>query len=142
MRLPPGRLRSLKRGLAAFVDGGGYAYDGEGADAFSRHDYLATIDFDSVVDRRVRIDWSLYASGLGSVLTKVKRLGNIGGPSDPSEPIFDLAVNAYIDPISDADVFVQRLPVGKMAVHNHVNTSIPLWDRKGFSRVLRSWDIQ
>jgi len=91
-----GQIAITETGLAAFVYGGGYAFDGEATDAFSRHDYLATIDFDSDVDRRVRIDWSLYASGLGSVLTTVKRLGNIGGPNDPSQPIFGLAVNAYI----------------------------------------------
>ncbi len=108
-----GQIAITQTGLAAFVDGGGYAFDGEGANAFSRHDYLATIDFDSVVDRRVRIDWSLYASGLGSVSTSVKRLGNIGGPSDPSQPIFDIAVNAYIFPIIDEGVEVLRMPAGR-----------------------------
>ena len=52
-----GQIAITETGIAAFVDGGGYAHDGEGIDAFSRHDYLATIDFDSAVDRRVRIDW-------------------------------------------------------------------------------------
>jgi len=108
-----GQIALTETGINTFVDGGGYAYDGKGADAFSRHDYLATIDFDSAVDRRVRIDWSLYASGLGSVHTTVKRLGNIGGPNDPSNPIFDLAANAYIDPIWDAGVSVHRLPAGR-----------------------------
>ena len=108
-----GQILLTDTGLAAFVDGGGYAHDGEGADAFSRHDYLATIDFNSIIDRRVRIDWSLYASGLGSVLATANRLGNIGGPNDPSEPIFDIAVNAYIDPVWDMDVLVKRLPAGR-----------------------------
>ena len=108
-----GQISITETGLTAFVNGGGYAYDGKSVDAFSRHDYLATIDFDSAVDRRVRLDWSLYASGLGSVFTTVKRLGNIGGPNDPSEPIFDIAVNAYIDPIWDEDVSVRRLPAGR-----------------------------
>ena len=108
-----GQILITETGLATFVDGGGYAYDGDAADAFSRHDYLATIDFDSAVDRRVRIDWSLHASGLGSVYTTVKRLGNIGGPNDPSEPIFDLAVNAYIFPIIDEGVEVLRMPAGR-----------------------------
>ena len=42
-----GQIAITETGIAAFVDGGGYAFDGEGIDAFSRHDYLATIDFDS-----------------------------------------------------------------------------------------------
>ena len=108
-----GQILITETGLATFVDGGGYAYDGDAADAFSRHDYLATIDVDSVVDRRIRIDWSLHASGLGSVYTTVKRLGNIGGPNDPSEPIFDIAVNAYIFPIIDEGVDVLRMPAGR-----------------------------
>ena len=108
-----GQIAITETGLSTFVDGGGYAYDGKGADAFSRHDYLATIDFDSAVDIRVRIDWSFYASGLGSVFTSVKRLGNIGGPNDPSEPLFELSVNAYINPIWDEDVLVQLLPAGR-----------------------------
>ncbi len=108
-----GQIAITETGLAAFVDGGGYAYDGNGTDAFSRHDYLATVDVDSEIDRRIRIDWSLYASGLGSVFTTVKRLGNIGGPSDPSEPIFEIAVNAYIFPIIDEGIEVLRMPAGR-----------------------------
>jgi hypothetical protein len=108
-----GQIAITETGLAAFVDGGGYAHDGEGIDAFSRHDYLATVDVDSEVDRRIRVDWSLYASGLGSVFTTVKRLGNIGGPNDPAKPIFEEVANAYISPIIDGGVEVLRMPAGR-----------------------------
>ena len=117
-----GQIAITETGLAVFVDGSGYAHHEEGVQSSSRHDYFATIEFDSVVDQRVRIDWSLYATGLGSVYTTVKRLGNIGGPYDPSQPIANISASAYVEPIRDADVFVQRLPAGRwecMIVSNH-----------------------
>ncbi len=151
-----GQIAITETGLAAFVDGGGYAFEGEATDAFSRHDYLATVDVDSEIDRRIRIDWSLYASGLGSVSTTVKRLGNIGGSNDPSQPIFDLAVNAYIFPIIEEGVEVLRMPAGRwrytiMSTHQshsgekgfqqgvaqlgHIVTVVPLGDVDGNGEV-------
>ena len=151
-----GQIAITETGIAAFVDGGGYAYDGDGADAFSRHDYLATIDVDSEVDRRIRVDWSLYASGLGSVFTTVKRLGNIGGPNDPAKPIFEEVANAYIIPIIDEGVEVLRMPAGRwrctiMSTHqshsgkkgfnvgvaqlSHTVTVVPLGDVDGNGEV-------
>ena len=66
-------------------------------DAFSRHDTQALIEFDIPQDTRVRVDWWHQVVGLASVHIEMQRIGDIGGPNDPSPPVIGRGLNGYLD---------------------------------------------
>ena len=89
---------------------------GPDTSAFSRHDYDCRIVFDSAVQRRVKIDLSMYADGLGSVWLDLQRIGDAGGGGSSSPELIDESVNAYIEPITFDGSWVLNIPQGRWKV--------------------------
>ncbi len=110
------KIELREDGLTAAVNGWGEAIGSETYAAFSRHDIQASMDVAVVAPLRTRIDWFYFAVGLGAVHIDIHRLGDLGGPDEPSPPIVDRGTSSYIDLIMEDGVDVLRMPAGRWRI--------------------------
>ncbi|MEE2906704.1 MAG: hypothetical protein VX527_02625 [Planctomycetota bacterium] len=103
-------------GFIAKINGWGDAMGNDEHDVFSRHDIVASMELAAEENLRVTVSWFLFAAGLGSVNMEMQRLGDLGGPLDPSPPIIALEANAYIDPINMNGYDVLAIPQGRWQI--------------------------
>ena len=103
-------------GLTFTIDSEGLIYDKKDIGAFSRHDYDGLFVFDSFEERRVRINLMMEASGLGSLVISMRRIGDAGGGGGGSQLIVNEALNAYIDFITFDETWVMRISQGRWRV--------------------------
>ena len=100
-------------GFTAMINGWGDAMGGELHDTFSRHDTMASMTVSAEEDLRIHVSWFVLAAGLGTVNLELQRMGDIGGPNDPSPPIISRGASSYIDPISFDGIDVLPMPAGR-----------------------------
>ena len=93
------RVEFRPDGFSTMVDGGGDALEGEVDGVFSRHDIYATMELAAEEDLRIRLDWSVLATGLSSVQIELQRLGDLDGDINPSPPIISNSASSYIEPV-------------------------------------------
>ena len=103
-------------GFTASINGWGQAIGDEKSSAFSRHDLYASVELQTAEDLRVHVSWFVLTAGLGTVNIQVNRIGDIGGPQDPSPPIIDRGASSYIDPINLNGWDVLYMPAGRWRV--------------------------
>lgn len=113
------------------VNGWGEAVGSDEIAAYSRHDIDATIDLELHADSRIRVDWFLFGAGLASVQLALQRIGDIGGPSDPSAPIIDRVVSTYIDSIMLDGIDVLFMHQGRWRIEMH-STHHAMYTKPGF----------
>ena len=121
-----------EQGFTAEVNGWGEAVGDDINSAFSRHDIYASVELAAVDDLRIRVDWFYFAAGLGTVQIRVQRLGDIGGPNNPSQPIIAREASSYIDPINESGVDVLRMPAGRWRI-SFFTTHQAMDTNEGFS---------
>ncbi len=126
------RVELREDGFTAMVDGWGEAVGLGINDAFSRHDIMASVELAAVEDLRIRVSWFYLAAGLGAVQIEIQRLGDIGGPNEPSPPIVSRSASSYIDPITDDGVDVLRMPAGRWRI-SYYTTHQAMDTKEGFS---------
>jgi hypothetical protein len=100
-------------GFVTWIASVGHASAIEGGRAVNSHAFHETILVESTLDRRVRIDLSLQARGLGTVLVNFGRYGDVGGGGTPSPSIVDENIIAYIDNMIFDTVLVTTMPAGR-----------------------------
>jgi len=126
------RVELHEDGFIARVNGWGEAIGDETTDAFSRHDVNSSMELATDSDLRIHVSWFVFAAGLGNVMIDVHRLGDIGGPNDPSPPIIDRSVGSYIDPISLNGVDVLFMPAGRWRIGMY-STHQSMGTKEGFT---------
>ncbi|MBG80200.1 MAG: hypothetical protein CMJ39_05765 [Phycisphaerae bacterium] len=125
------RVELKPEGFMAMIDAGGEAIDGDVGDVFSRHDVLATLELAAEEDLRVRVDWSVLASGLASIHVELLRLGNLDGSGSSSPPVMIHSASAYIEPIQMQGVDVFPISQGRWRMRL-ISTHQAMGSEEGF----------
>ena len=125
------RVELRPDGFTVLVDGGGEAWDGDVGEVFSRHDVLATLELAAPEDLRVRVDWSVLASGLASIHVELLRLGNLDGTGSSSPPVMVHSASAYIEPMYLEGVDVLSIPQGRWRMRL-ISTHQAMGSEEGF----------
>jgi len=118
-------------GFEMNIDSEGLIYDENSIGTFSRHDSDGQFVFDSTSTRRVRIDLTMSASGLGSLTIDYRRIGDAGGGGGGSMTYVDESLSAYIDPVTSEHLWVFDMPAGRWRV-NYYSTHQCTSSTEGF----------
>ena len=125
------RVELHEEGFIAKINGWGDAVGNEEYSAFSRHDIYASMELAAEEDLRVHVSWFVFAAGLGTVNIEIKRIGDIGGPYEPSPPIINRGASSYIDPISLYGFDVITMPAGRWRIYMY-STHQAMNTKEGF----------
>jgi len=126
------RVELQEDGFIAKINGWGEAVGNDIHAAFSRHDIYASMELAAEEDLRVHVSWFVFAAGLGTVNIEIKRLGDIGGPYEPSPPIINRGGTSYIEPISLYGFDVVTMPAGRWRIYMY-STHQAMDTKEGFS---------
>ena len=106
------RVEPTACGFIATIHGWGDVISDGTEGVFSRHDVTSYTEFSIEADRRFLVDWSMQSDGLASAWIQFQRLGDIGGPLDPSPPAFEHSISTYIEPLELEGREVLFIPAG------------------------------